>query len=198
MESILQPDRKLRTKYTLILWTITASTVLASALIHLLIHLLHGDPLAAQIIWIFSAASLLTMWIIAWPLLRLWIKNLAYVILDDRITIHKGILTKTKQNIPYRSVTDFILQRTIYDRLLGIGSVKIQTAGQSHSGVGYEGHLAGLIEYDSTLDDLRAKLKYLHPVAEAVTTREAAAPTDAPLLEQILAELRAIRQQLEK
>ncbi|UCH11173.1 MAG: PH domain-containing protein [Fidelibacterota bacterium] len=198
MEMTLQPDRKLLTKYTLILWTITGATVLTAALIHLLIHLLHGDPLAAQIIWIISAASLLVMWVTAWPLLRLWVNNLAYVILDDRITIHKGILTKTKQNIPYRSVTDFILQRTIYDRLLGIGSVKIQTAGQSHSPTGYEGHLAGLIEYDATLHDLRERLKILHPIGEAATTRESAAPADTSLLEQILAELRAIRQHLEK
>jgi uncharacterized membrane protein YdbT with pleckstrin-like domain len=198
METILKPDSKLHTKYVLILLAITLSVAVSVALVHLLIHLLRGDPLAARIILIVCGASLLAMWVSTYPLRRLWISNLAYVILDDRITIHKGILTKTKQNIPYRSVTDFVLQRTIFDRLLGIGSIKIQTTGQSHSPTGYEAHLAGLIEYESTLTDLRERLKKLHPVAEVVTTHEPAAPADAALLEQILTELRAIRKHLEK
>ena len=73
-----------------------------------------------SIIWIIAQVII---WAISIPIIKLWIKNLAYVIQDDRVTIHKGILTKTQQNIPYRSVTDFALKRTIYDRLLGLGSI---------------------------------------------------------------------------
>ena len=38
-------------------------------------------------------------------------------------------LTKKEQNIPYRSITDFVLKRGPFDRYLGIGTIQVQTAG---------------------------------------------------------------------
>ena len=95
----------------------------------------------------------------------LWIKNLAYVIEEDRITVHKGILTKIQQNIPYRAITDFMLHRSLHDRFLGIGAIRIQTAGQTQTMTGYEGQLAGLVQWNDLLQQLREKVKKLHPTA---------------------------------
>ena len=146
-------------------------------------------------VWIISVVL---MWAISVPIIKLWIKNLEYVIRNDRITIHKGILTKTQQNIPYRSVTDFALQRTLFDRYLGIGSINIQTAGQSQSPTGYEGSLVGLINYDALHGRLKEKLKMLHPISEATTVAEPIISSNENVLNEILSELKQIHQKLSK
>ena len=117
----------------------------------------------------------------------------------ERITIYKGILTKVQQNIPYRAITDFILHRSLYDRFLNIGSIRIQTAGQSKTVTGYEGQLSGLAQWEDLHQQLRGKIKNLHPFADATAVAEKAAPVSTDnRLGEILEELKAIRKVLEK
>lgn len=168
--------------------------------LHLLIPLKQGLT-SGQLtfyIWVPTLGFILLMWAMSAPIIILWIKNLTYFTEDDRVTIFKGILTKEQQNIPYRSITDFILHRSLYDRFFGIGTVRIQTAGQSHTATGYEGQLSGLINWEDIHKQLREKLKKLHPVSESTTVKESGSPllTDDKLF-QILEELKAIRKVLE-
>ncbi len=198
MENTIKPDPKYYTKCTWIHLTISATILIIAAIIHLIISLSSGGMEAITIIWLISIGFILVIWITSYPLIRLWIKNLSYLIYDDRVTIHKGILTKTQQNIPFRAITDFALERTIYDRILKIGSIKIQTAGQSTSPTGYEGKLSGLIDYEQLHADLREKIKYLHPISDSVTISEPGIKSDNNILIQILSELKEIRRNLEK
>ena len=196
----IKPDKKFYKKCLYILSTISVLTLVPIILLFAL-YIFFNDPefkeisTVLSIIWIIAQVLL---WAISIPIIKLWIKNLEYIIQDDRITIHKGILTKTQQNIPYRSVTDFALKRTIYDRFLGIGSINIQTAGQSQSASGYEGSLIGLIDHEKLHSEMKEKLKILHPVSESVTTSEVVQKPDVNVLQQILAELKIIRQNTEK
>lgn len=206
MEEMIKPNKKLFTKTVWVLLTVTAFILAGVSIIHLIIYIADGDPNAPPVIWLIAVIVVLVMWLIVYPSAILWIRNLSYLIQEDRITIHKGILTKTQQNIPYRSITDFILQRSLYDRLLGIGSIRIQTAGQSQSASGYEGNMAGLVEYEKLHNRLRERLRLLHPISEALTTSE---PGEGPrkagtqksmeqILEQMLQELKVIRKNTEK
>ncbi len=206
MENTIKPDKKLFTKTVWVLLTVSAFVLAGVSIVHTIIYIANGDPNAPKVIWIIAVIAILVMWLIVYPIVILWIRNLSYLIQEDRITIHKGILTKTHQNIPYRSITDFILQRSLYDRILGIGSIRIQTAGQSQSATGYEGNMAGLIEYEKLHNQLREKLRMLHPISESLTTNE---PVEGPrkagtqksmeqILEQMLDELKAIRKNTEK
>lgn len=198
MEKRVKPDKKYFTKCLWILMTISALVIIAVAVTHLIINLADGDPQAINIIWPVGFGIVLLMWIIPYPIVRLWVRNLEYIIREDRITINKGILTKTKQNIPLRSVTDFALSRTIYDRVLGIGSIRIQTAGQSQTASGYEGCLSGLLDYESLHNELREKLSVLHPGSGPLTTEDSTREPGDNLLGQILDELKKIRQNTEK
>ena len=196
----IKPDKKFYKKCIYVLSTISAVTMIP-LIIFIALYIFSSDlelkeiSIVLSIIWIISQVLI---WAISIPIIKLWIKNLAYVIQDDRVTIHKGILTKTQQNIPYRSVTDFSLKRTIYDRLLGLGSINIQTAGQSKSASGYEGSLIGLIDYENLHSELKEKLKKLHPVSESTTTSEPVRKSDESVLIQMLEELKKIRRNLEK
>ena len=200
----IKPDKKLLTKNWYVLLTISAFLLLVAGILQILIPRLEpalsrGDM--ATILWPIYAGVILLMWLISVPIIKPWIKNLSYYIEEDRITTHKGIFTKVQQNIPYRAVTDFQLHRSIYDRFLGIGSIKIQTAGQSHSESGYEGQMSGLLEWDKLHQQLRDKLKTMHPESQAVTVDEplskGTSSTTNDNWSLLLEELRAIRKVLE-
>ena len=194
MEKPLKPDRKYLIKGIWIFVTISAVLALLAAIIHLIVYLVDGDMPAAIILWIVILSIILASWVIGYPILYLWYKNLEYRVYEDRVCIHKGILTKTQQNIPFRAITDFALVRTLYDRFLDIGSIKIQTAGKHISSSSqYEGNLAGLINYEQLHTELRERVKKLHPVSETVTTRESEKPADTDLWQEMLKELKEIR-----
>lgn len=194
MENPIKPDRKYLIKGIWIFVTISAVLALLVAIVHLIVYLVDGDMQAAKVLWIVILSIIVALWVIAYPIVYLWYKNLEYRVYEDRVSIHKGILTKTQQNIPFRAITDFALVRTLYDRFLDIGSIKIQTAGKHISSASqYEGNLAGLINYEQLHTELREKVKKLHPVSETVTTRESEKPADAELWQEMLKELKEIR-----
>lgn len=196
----IKPDKKLLTKQWLVLLTISVFLVFIAIALQFLIPLEEGETSSqvAIILWPITIGIILLLWAISAPIITLWIKNLAYYIEDDRITIFKGILTKQQQNIPYRAITDFILHRSLYDRFLSIGSIRIQTAGQSRTDAGYEGKLSGLVPWEDLLQQLRSKLKILHPIAEATAVAESVSVLSSDdKLQQILEELKAIRKVLE-
>lgn len=195
----IKPDKELMTKQWLVLLTISLFLVLIAIALQFLIPLKEGVTLSqvAIILWPITTGIILLLWAISAPIITLWIKNLAYYIEDDRITIFRGILTKQQQNIPYRAITDFILHRSLYDRFLSIGAIRIQTAGQSRTATGYEGQLSGLVHWDDFHQQLRSKLKILHPIAEATAVAESVSILSGDdKLQQILEELKAIRKLL--
>jgi len=199
MENPLKPDRKYLVKIIWIFLTVSSVLALLVAIVHLIVYLVDGDMQAAVILWIVIMSLILALWVIVYPILYLWYRNLEYRVYEDRVCIHKGILTKTQQNIPFRAITDFALVRTLYDRFLGIGSIKIQTAGKHISSSSqYEGNLAGLLDYEQLHTDLRERVKKLHPVAETVTTFEGEKPADDDVLQEMLKELKEIRKNTEK
>lgn len=186
------PDRRWLTKQWMVLGTIAALVAALAGVIHGLVGLLAEDVdmgLFAAVLWGVAGGLVLLMLAISLPAVILWYRNLAYEIEDDKIIIRKGILTKIQQNIPMDMVTDFRLQRTLYDRVLGIGSIQIQTAGQSVTATGYEGKLAGLDEWKDLHEDLRLRIRR----GERRSTDE----SESTDLHLILEELREIRRVLE-
>ena len=124
---------------------------------------------------------------------KLWIDRLSYIIKDSSITIYKGIFTKVEQNIPNTKVTDFILHRDLFDRFMGIGSIKVQTAGASGA-VGFEGTLDGLLDYEEVHKNLRNKLISIQTVDQSnKSTNES---NDDSVLTDILVELKEINNKL--
>ena len=199
MENVIKPDKKYYTAQLLILSILSSIIIIGSIVINLIIYHEEGpDSEGLTVIWLICLGLISIMWIVFLPLIHLWIKNLSLFIRDDRVTIQSGILPKKEQNIPYRSITDFVLKRGPFDRMLGIGTIQIQTAGQSKSATGYEGSLSGLLDYGPLHANLREKLKFLHPISESATTSEPIKQTNDSFLIQILEELKEIRKNTEK
>ena len=198
MENTIKPHKKYWTAQILILATISVITLISAGMLHLIINYSNPDPESTLVLWAICCGANLVMWIISYPIIHLWTKNLTYIVRDDRITILSGILTKKEQNIPYRSITDFVLKRGPFDRYLKIGTIQVQTAGQSQTASGYEGCLSGILDYNSVHGNLRDKLKSLHPVSESTTTSEPINLSNENVLTQILEELKKIRKNTEK
>lgn len=195
----IRPDKKLFTKQLYVLLTISFFVLLAAAILQKTIPL---DPKVtasgvAAILWPIVFGVIFLLWLIAVPIIKLWINNLSYFIDDDRITIHKGIISRIKQNVPYRAITDFQLHRSLYDRALRIGSIRVQTAGQKPSATGYEAILAGLAEWDNLLEQLRVKVKRLYP-STGIISSDSSMLSEKDILQNILAELVEIKNKLSK
>jgi uncharacterized membrane protein YdbT with pleckstrin-like domain len=149
VEQTLKPHKKLITKQWGILVVLSALVALTALLFQLLLPL--SEEVTSEevsvLAWPIAAGAVFVLLFVFGPILVIWVKNLSYVIGEEKVTIHQGILTKIQKNIPYRAVTDFIVHRSIFDRILGIASIRIQTAGQTQTATGYEGNIAGIMDW---------------------------------------------------
>ncbi|MBU1097444.1 MAG: PH domain-containing protein [Bacteroidetes bacterium] len=193
-----KPDTKLKFKYLLIFLSVMIFELFIGILLQIFIPIggKHSSTEVAIILWPIIAGSALLLLIIALPISILWINNLNYSIDLERISIHKGIITKIQQNIPYYAITDFILQRSLFDRFLGIASIRIQTAGQSTTPTGYEGNLAGIKEWNQLLNELRARLN--KESANTIKTNDMSINSSDDKLSDIISELKEIKELLRK
>jgi membrane protein YdbS with pleckstrin-like domain len=91
-----------------------------------------------------------------------YIESINYEILDTEIVIHKGIITKKRTVIPYRTITNLVVKRSPLDRLFGISKVVIQTAGESASSQP-EGHMIGVYYPHDLLEEILNLVRLLDP-----------------------------------
>jgi uncharacterized membrane protein YdbT with pleckstrin-like domain len=54
-----------------------------------------------------------------------------YEIRQDEVIVYAGFITKTVKHVPFRTITNLQVTRGLLDRLLGLGSLYIETAGSS-------------------------------------------------------------------
>jgi membrane protein YdbS with pleckstrin-like domain len=144
--------------------------------------------------------------VIALPFIPLYYRSLRYEIYEDEIVVHAGVITKSVKHVPFRTVTNLKVTRGPFDRLLGLGTLAVQTAGASGT-TSAEESLAGLVDvqvvYDKVAAELRRFRRAMGPTQagddEAVTPRESGSLADSgPTLNAILDELRAIRARLDE
>jgi len=114
------------------------------------------------------------------------------------VYVGKGVLTLARKHVPFRTITNISSRAGLFDRLFGIGSVHIETAGYSGSKqTGPEVKLEGIVFYqevrDFILNELRKfKAPYvtgtevIHPIEEPI-------PRTEGLDDEILITLREIR-----
>lgn len=60
----------------------------------------------------------------------LWRANFSFEFLPDYIVRKKGIIAKSEEHVPYRSVQDVWISQSVLERLFGLATVTIQNAAQ--------------------------------------------------------------------
>ena len=122
------------------------------------------------------------------------------------IYVKKGLVNVTKKHVPFRTITNISSRAGPIDRLFGIGTVEIQTAGFSGGAGGQSGpeeKLEGITFYEEVRDFVLQELRRFRD--PYVTGTEVVHPVDEPvprmrdsLDDEILITLREIRNVLEK
>jgi len=150
----------------------------------------------SEIAVIVTAIVDVAWWVPAMFLIGSYYRSLSYEVRDDEVIVRAGIWTKSIKHVPYRAVTNLTIKQDILDRwLFGLGTLNIQTAGMSGQ-TGAEEKLVGLSNvqevYELVVTELRRFRGGMAPTAAKVEAEP------SKVFNEILAEVRAIRQSLER
>jgi hypothetical protein len=142
----------------------------------------------------------------------LYIRSFEYSVISKagttmpEIYVKKGLVNVTKKHVPFRTITNISSRAGPIDRMFGIGTVEIQTAGFSggaKAGGSPEEKLEGITFYEEVRDFILQELRRFRD--PYVTGTEVVHPVDEPvprlsdsLDDEILITLRDIRNVLEK
>ncbi len=188
----IEPSRKYLTKSYITIALVALANLLGALLIGALISLDRSVGTAA-IWWSLGVAlGLNVLWGIPTVLLQVpYFRSLRYEIHDEQVIMYVGVITRSVKYVPFRTVTNMTVKQGPLDRLFGLGSLEIQTAGISGTNQA-EQHLVGLEDPQAVYDLARRALQRY---------RGAMAPTaadidDENLLRAILEEVRTIRESL--
>ena len=70
----------------------------------------------------------LAIWLVVLPFLRWW--TTTYTVTNRRLIMRSGILTRVGKDMPLMRINDVSYQRSLLDRMLGCGTLYIQTAAE--------------------------------------------------------------------
>lgn len=196
---IFHPDPKYRLKLWLIIGLL-GLLILGSTL--LLAGGIAGDAAGpgAAAVAAFLAVLFNLVWIVPGLILvPFYYRSLQYEILEDEVIVRAGVITKSVKHVPYRTVTNIEVNRGPFDRLFGLGSLKIQTAGFSGQ-TGAEENLVGLPNYQEVYEQVATALRRFRGGMAPTQAEEEIAPVPAggATLAAILEEVRLIRETLKQ
>lgn len=190
----LRPERRYLTKlqivYALICLIALAGSLAMAVPIGLDAGGTRGMTIGIVISLLVNAAWLIPAFIIA----PFYYRSLEYRVLEDEVIVQAGVWTKSVKHVPYRTVTNLQIKRDPFDRMLGIGTLDIQTAGRSGQ-TGAEESLVGLSNVQEVYETVSTALRRFRG-AMAPTQAEVEAFSEAEVLGALLEEVQAIRRAL--
>jgi membrane protein YdbS with pleckstrin-like domain len=147
---------------------------------------------------------LLVLWLVVMVLILLWIPafygSISYSIESDAVRGQAGVFWRRHVTVPFVKITNIDVTQGPLQRAFNLGTVNIQTAGAGGSQGGHaELRLVGIRQLESTRETIREKIRtYDSRRLEQQQAEPTAGTTEQPVLRQILQELQAIRELLQK
>jgi len=134
------------------------------------------------------------------PLIYLYFRyhTMRYEFDEEGISMRWGILFRREITLTYARIQDIHLTSNILERWLRLARIQIQTASASAAA---EMTLEGLHEFELVRDFLYSKMRGVRGPAPKAATPEAAPSSGSDLaaaLREVAAELRAVREALER
>jgi uncharacterized membrane protein YdbT with pleckstrin-like domain len=83
--------------------------------------------------------------------------SLEYRITKTSITVKAGVISKIMKTVPFKRITNVEIYRGLFDRMTGLASIRIHTAGDGGSSTP-EGIIEGLEEYQEVYDYIVSKI----------------------------------------
>lgn len=141
------------------------------------------SSLSAPIIaWVSVYISLVITIAVLFTFSAFYYRAIEYEINDTEIIVKRGIITHSNKVVPYRTVTNIEVKQGPFDRLFGIATIQIQTAGNSQTGV--EEQLSGLIDARELNETILERIRLLNP-PKFVAGENAAIQSLRPLLTEL-------------
>lgn len=186
-------------KYQLHLWATITCVFVFLILPFILLGLI--PEFGVTYVLIFLAANLL--WLApAFLLTPVYYRSVQYRLTDSELVVRRGIVVRAEDVVPYTMITNIAVRRGPIQRLLGLATLHVHTAGYSQQ-AGTEAKIEGMEDGDKVraqLLDLIHKHQ-MHTAARPAPAVEAARLSDKPdqvpvLVGEILDELRQLRSEL--
>ena len=143
------------------------------------------------LLWLPLAAVAIAIPAFAW--INLIYKQFTYEISETELVIRQGVITRRNTVIPYARIQDVRSERSLADRLLGIATLEIETAGAQ---MREEIILPGIANKDEFIKELLEKVeiaKEAHGMGEH--TRK---PAVEQLLTDMLHEIKKMSERVER
>jgi uncharacterized membrane protein YdbT with pleckstrin-like domain len=81
------------------------------------------------LLWTTLIVGLLLLLAYALPRVVAWVTSL-FVVTTDRIIHRKGLIAKSSMEIPLEAINDVRFEQSVFERLIGAGSLVIESAGE--------------------------------------------------------------------
>ncbi len=113
---------------TVLLPTVVGVLVVAATVVSVLV--LPDGSVGSVLLWVVLGAALLVLlaFVVA-PYAR-W-RSTHYVITTHRVMVRRGVLSKAGKDITLAKITDVGFRQSLLDRMIGAGSLHIESAGDS-------------------------------------------------------------------
>jgi uncharacterized membrane protein YdbT with pleckstrin-like domain len=195
------PNPKFKSKMFVSMTLVAFLALLGCALLFGLISLDRSARGSGLLIAFLVCLGLDILWYIPGLFLVIpYYNSLKYEIHEDEVIVYAGIITKSVKHVPFRTITNITVRRGILDRMFGLGSLHIQTAGASDSSGNPEESLVGMENvqevYDLVATELRRFRSGMSPTSADVDLP--ASGQQNVVLSEILTELKGIRKELAK
>lgn len=143
---------------------------------------------------LFTPLLVFLLFMVYW--IQRYYSSIKYLLTDEEVIIEKGVYWKRKSFVPYNRITNIDIVQGPLARSLGLGTIKIQTAGFSSGGGGTrvsEAVILNIANFDELKDMIMSFVRGLRPVAV-----EAESQAPEAYGKRILQELQRIREALER
>lgn len=155
-----------------------------------------------DLIFLYLIISVILM-LLAAILVVFYVRNIEFIIEDTEVIVKKGIINRTVKHVPFRTITNVSSRYGIYDRLFGLGTCEIETAGKSGQQTGPEEKIEGIRNFRDVRDVVLRELRRFR--GQYATTTELEQPPhyeesigDLVIQKELLDELREIKEILSK
>ena len=117
-------------------------------------------------------------------------ENFTYELGEHEIVIHEGVITKHRTVILFGRIQNITTERTMFERMLGLATLKIETAGRNPGEA--EAVLPGISSREEIIAELLGHVEKTKKSSGLGSEPESASEEEATLLD-ILTELREIK-----
>jgi membrane protein YdbS with pleckstrin-like domain len=158
---IFTPNRKYAYKKFFQIALLGASVTLASYLIASVIGghpgQADGQRLPATLALVINLLWLMPALLLIYPHYR----SLVYELHEDEVIMHAGVITRSVTHVPLRMIANLKVRRGPFDRLFGLGTVDIRTAGMTE-GSSVDESLVGLCNFKDVYEHISTAMRR-HP-----------------------------------